>query len=74
MDTDETRALEYADRLLAEGVKGDRGQIASLFYEALAAETERCAKVADEAHEAAQIHGTPVWANEIATAIRASGS
>lgn len=35
---------------------------------------EEAAKVADQAHQEAQEHGTPVWANEIAQSIRNLGS
>ena len=38
-------ALEYADRLLREGVIGDRGLIASMIVEAMQTERERCAAI-----------------------------
>lgn len=33
-------------------------------------ERERCAKMLDEAHKDAEEHGFPIWANDLATAIR----
>ncbi len=38
---DEAAALERADRLIREGVIGDRGQIASIILEAVWAERRR---------------------------------
>jgi hypothetical protein len=45
---DEIDALERADRLIAEGVAGDRGLIASMVLEAVQHERERCAKLLDD--------------------------
>jgi len=40
---DEASALDRSDRLLAEGVSGDRGGIAAMIYEAVMEEREACA-------------------------------
>ena len=45
---DEINALERADRLLAEGVSGDRGGIASMIVEAVQHERMACADKARE--------------------------
>lgn len=45
---DETDCLERADRLIREGVRGDRGLIASMIFEAVSHEREACARIADD--------------------------
>lgn len=44
--TDDDECLERADRLLREGVAGDRGLIASMIYEAVTFERDRTLKIA----------------------------
>ena len=46
MTLDETHAFERAERLISEGVVGDRGLIASMIVEAVTAERARALKIA----------------------------
>lgn len=49
---DEEEALERADRLISEGVNGDRDLIASMIVEAVTAERDRCVgKLLDRAQK-----------------------
>ncbi|MEQ1517539.1 MAG: hypothetical protein ABL931_13735 [Usitatibacteraceae bacterium] len=43
---DEDAATARAGRLIEEGIVGNRGQIASMIYEAVLEEREACAKIA----------------------------
>lgn len=80
MTSDENECLERADRLLAEGVNGDRGSIAAMIYEAVQAEREACAKIAedgtDETHPTVRGHIMRKFGRSpaIAAAIRARGA
>lgn len=65
----ETDALERADRLLAEGVSGDRGLIASMIMEAVWQEREACAIIADAKIDASNISQTAIC-SAVARAIR----
>ncbi len=71
MKIDEDAALERADRLIAEGVAGDRGQIASMLLEAVCAEREACASEMDRRHdEVANTTDTKAAYRNAARAIR----
>lgn len=68
----EEESLERADRLISEGVVGDRGLIASMIIEAVQHEREACAKVADGIAIHLESHGYDTNAAEdIAERIRA---
>jgi hypothetical protein len=44
---DEQEHLNRADRLIAEGVRGDRQLIAAMIFEVAVTEREACARIAD---------------------------
>lgn len=44
---DEQELLDCADRLIAQGVKGDRNVIAAMIFEVAVVECEACATIAD---------------------------